>query len=92
MIDWDKSTWTKADYKAVKRIIDRAQNEGMNVDRMSTMMDLDACNMVCPIDLAKLEGFDTANLMHDLTGIARHLNRETGELGGCFVPRCAKVE
>jgi len=25
--------------------------------------------------------------MHDVSGIARHLNRETGRLEGCFLPR-----
>ncbi len=45
-----------------------------------------------PLDLEKLLGFDDANFAHDAFGIARHLDRTTGELRNFFVPRCARPE
>ena len=57
---------------------------------MEWEMDLVACHANgCPLDLIKLEGFDEANFLHDVFGIARHLNRQSGHLGGCFCPRSA---
>jgi hypothetical protein len=46
----------------------------------------------CPLDFAKLAGFDDFNLVHDVSGIQRHIDRDTGTLGGCFLPRCALPE
>lgn len=58
---------------------------------MDTRMDLIACHSNgCPLDYAKLLEFDLFNLAHDILGIGRHLNRITGQLENCFVPRCAK--
>lgn len=59
--------------------------------RVSMMMDLEACHCNgCPLDLAGLlqapRDFD---FMHDVAGIFRHLNRNTGELKGLFQPRYA---
>jgi len=91
MIDWNKSTFTKADYKAVLTIVDRVEAlANLKVDRMSVMMDIEAANIVCPLDLEKLTSFDDASLMHDVVGIANHLNRDTGTLEDCFLPRCSK--
>lgn len=92
MIDFSTSTLTKDEHKTIQRIIDRLDriNGGHRVDRIGFSMDIDACHMVCPLDLVKLEGFDDANLLHDVLGINRHLNRETGELEDCFLPRCSK--
>ena len=86
MIDFSKSKFTRADYERLKSIVDRVKG----VDRISAMMDIEAANMVCPLDLEKLAAFDKFNLMHDVFGIANNLDRETGELKNCFLPRCAK--
>lgn len=42
-----------------------------------------------PLRLQELLDADDFNFAHDVFGIHRHLDRETGELGGCFVPRFA---
>jgi hypothetical protein len=42
-----------------------------------------------PLRLRELLGTDDFNFSHDVFGIRRHINRETGQLGGCFVPRFA---
>jgi hypothetical protein len=59
-------------------------------DRLDVTMDLIACHMVgCRLDLAKLLRANVLDFSHDVFGIRRHLNRETGELFDCFLPRCA---
>ena len=50
-------------------------------------MDLSACHVTNPLRLADLHAADNFNLLHDVGGIDRHLNRETGEIEGHFSPR-----
>lgn len=45
----------------------------------------------CPLRLDDLLMADGFNFAHDLCGIYRHLDRETGQLRDCFVPRYAKA-
>lgn len=58
--------------------------------RTEFRMDITAvhCNG-CPLNLQKLLDFDDFNFLHDVYGISRHVNRETGELKDSFLPRCA---
>jgi hypothetical protein len=44
----------------------------------------------CRLDFKKLLSFDDYSFLHDLDGIEKHLDRTTGHLQNCFVPRCAK--
>lgn len=46
----------------------------------------------CPLDLKRLLAADDFNFAHDAFGIARHLNRETGQLENHFLPRFALKE
>ena len=76
--------------KITTRAISVYAAQGISLDRMETEMDLSAVHANgCPLDFDKLAGFDDFNLMHDITGIYINLNRETGELGNLFSPRCA---
>lgn len=60
-------------------------------DRMDFEMDLLATHANgCPLDFDRLLGFAEFSFWHDVMGIARHLNRRTGELEHFFVPRCAR--
>lgn len=60
---------------------------------IGVLMDLTACHANgCPMDFARLENADDFNLLHDVAGIARHLDRSTGELTDMFRPRFAKKE
>src|SRR3546814_9284171 len=78
--------------KAIKKIVARAaaivEKQGRTVDRRGLEMDLAAChangNRLRLDDLAKADDF---NLLHDVVGIHRHLDRETGKLMDHFVPR-----
>ncbi len=87
---------TKEEMLAVNAIAKRGMALLKSLDLpLPTMLDLTMdieaahCNG-CPLDLAKFLAFDDANFSHDLGGIRRHINRETGELGDCFLPRCAR--
>lgn len=54
-------------------------------------MDVTAthCNG-CPLRLQQLLDADDFNFLHDIVGIQIHLNRVTGKLENCFLPRFAK--
>lgn len=45
-----------------------------------------------PLDLAALLSFKPQDFTHDVIGISLNINRETGQLQNCFLPRCAKKE
>lgn len=84
---------TRDQHLLISKIADRAINDvfqpqGVAVQKLDVMMDLEATYAVCPLDLEKLNDFDRGNFGHDIAGIYRHLNRETGELMDCFLPRC----
>lgn len=82
---------TKREARDIGMARDRAVGISKNLEALDVEMDLTATNANgCPLDLAKLLAFDDFNFMHDIYGIARHLNRRTGVLGDCFRPRCAK--
>lgn len=54
------------------------------------LMDLGAADGVNgnpPLDWDRLLEADDFNFLHDLEGISRHMDRSTGRLGDCFVPR-----
>lgn len=55
------------------------------------MMDLLAVNANgTPLRLEALRDADAFNFAHDILGIRRHLNRETGALENGFTPRFAR--
>jgi hypothetical protein len=81
---------TKEESAAISRIVKRARKMRPDYDQMSAIMDLTACHANgCPLDFAKLETADDFNFSHDVFGIARHIDRDTGKLTGFFQPRCA---
>jgi len=64
-------------------------------ERINLIMDLTAADGVngnCPLDWDRLIAADDFNFLHDLSGICRHINRDTGELENCFLPRFTKRE
>lgn len=83
---------TKADAALVRIIARRARELYLahKVDRDLTdiIMDLTATHANgCPMDFSRLAAADDFNLMHDVGGIAKHLDRSTGELCNHFSPR-----
>lgn len=68
-----------------------AARYGFKYEFMDADMDITACHLNgMPLKLAQLLGADDMNFIHDVFGIRRHLNRETGKLEDCFVPRYAE--
>ena len=84
---------TNEEYRLISKIAARVQAELLygNTGRLKIdiEMDLAAAHEDVGLDLQKLLDADDANFGHDINGIARHLNRETRKLEGCFLPRCA---
>ena len=77
-------------WKAAARYEAMTPNLGRGYCRINLVMDLcaaDGVNGNNPLDWDRLLSADDFNFMHDVAGICRHMNRETGELGGCFLPR-----
>ena len=92
MIDWGLAT--KEDFEKAALVLDRYEEKAppsARWDRVSMLMDLIACHTHgCPLDWDAMLSCDMLNLSHDVCGINRHIDRETGELRDCFVPRMAK--
>lgn len=92
MVDWSKIT--EEEKAVIVKIAERFEKDFTPVGykRINLLMDMEAAHLVCPMDLNALLASDDATFNHDLNGIARHINRTTGELERCFVPRTARRE
>jgi hypothetical protein len=94
--NWSKVT--AAETAKIAEIAKRFEREATELEgrlprgyqRLNLIMDIEAAHLACPIDLERLLTADSATFGHDLGGISRHINRETGALEGCFVPRTAR--
>jgi hypothetical protein len=86
---------SKKDADLIRRIAERRRAMLSPLPKPLTpiMMDLTACHANgCPLDLAGLLAADDSNFIHDVCGINAHLDRRTGKLCDCFLPRFAKRE
>lgn len=85
-----------ADERKTARAIARRARDlllSMGTDRDALDIDMDIVATHCngnPLRLKELLAADDFNLLHDVSGIARHLNRETGKLENHFSPRFSK--
>lgn len=92
MINW---TVSKTEHALIADIADRttamAQRNNINYDRITVEMDITAVHANgCPLRLEELLSAEPFDFSHDVFGIRKNLNRETGELEHCFLPRFAK--
>lgn len=72
----------------IRTIVKRAKALGLKFHRQSAEMDLCATHANgTPLDFARLAAADDFNLLHDFVGISNHIDRTTGKLTGCFLPR-----
>lgn len=65
-------------------------DERAGYSRTNLLMDLlaaDGVNGNAPLDWRRLLAADDFNFLHDIRGISAHMNRDTGQLGGHFLPR-----
>lgn len=84
---------TKIVAQIAKRAAAMALEDGVEYDHMTAMMDIEACHSNgCPLRLDALLAADDGTFGHDVYGIRRFIDRSTGELGGCFVPRLAQPQ
>lgn len=90
MLNWSNNI---NDTQIVSAIAERyiREVEKLNIkhrSKLDIMMDIEAthCNGN-PLKLAELLKADLFNFMHDVSGIQNSLNRATGKLENCFVPR-----
>jgi len=82
---------TKEEAELVQKIVERAQSLDKDLDALSLTMDLLATHATdTPLDFTRMLEADNFNFAHDVYGIMRHLNRRTGKLENCFLPRCAR--
>jgi hypothetical protein len=74
--------------KIAARAAKMAPEAGIIYSKLDALMDLTACHANGnPLRLEDLLSADDMNFSHDVFGIRRHLNRETGKLEGFFSPR-----
>lgn len=84
---------TGEDEDLIRQIVSRAidDNKDLIIYRADSEMDLTACHLNgCPLKLKEFLAADEANFGHDFFGIRRFLDRETGKLTNCFLPRFYK--
>ena len=84
----------KHEQRIIAEIADRATaiagRLGVEYPTTEAMMDITATHANgCPLKLEDLLQAEQFHFVHDVFGIRRHLNRETGHLEHCFVPRFA---
>lgn len=80
------------DQKLIFQIADRAvalaRKLGFTYSVVDATMDLTACHANgTRLRLASLLAADEGNFGHDVFGIRKNLDRDTGKLGGFFLPR-----
>lgn len=86
----------REEIQIIWKIADRAVKLAADIpirgyDSLEAQMDVTACHCSgCPLDLTGLLESDDATFGHDVFGIRKHINRKTGELQNCFLPRTAK--
>lgn len=81
---------TREELDLIVKIAKRVEAITPHLTRLTIIMDLEACHSnACPLDLVAMLDSRETDLMHDVCGINRHLDRQTGELMDCFVPRFA---
>lgn len=86
---------TKKDALLIHQIAMRAamlyQDAKIRMATLDIDMDVTAVHANgCPLNLEKLFAFPDFDFMHDITGINRHLDRNTGKLMDCFLPRSSR--
>ena len=74
-------------HRIAKRASHMAAEHGPAYPLLDADMDISSVHLKTPLDLAALEIANTNDFSHDVFGIRKHLNRETGELEDGFSPR-----
>lgn len=87
-ISWNS---TKEEDVIISNIVSRFLKENQDHERLDVMMSITATHLNGnPLDLEKLLSFDDFNFYHDIIGIINNINKNTGKLQNCFLPKCSK--
>jgi hypothetical protein len=78
--------------KIIERAEPIARHAGFKLDRLTSLMDMENADKQYPLDLERMLAAEPFDFGHDFFGIRHHMNRRTGVLEDCFVPRFAKQE
>lgn len=85
MLNWKIN---KEDAKVIREIAARAHAMNPEYQLMDCEMDITATHLNGnPLKLAELASAAQFDFAHDVFGIARKLDRSTGQLTDCFSPR-----
>ena len=86
-------TFSREKFEVQEQIAQRAAKmaakAGVPYTVTDALMDIGATHATCPLRLEEFRDADDFNFSHDVFGIRRHLNRQTGRLENCFLPRFA---
>jgi hypothetical protein len=76
---------------AIIHMIAKVAARRFNLDCLEIEMDITACHANGnPLELRKLFGANDFEFAHDVLGIHKHIDHETGQLRECFLPRYSK--
>lgn len=88
------ATFSADEETAVECILNRASGLAhraeVRFDGLTLRMDLSAVHAHTPLRLVELSETDDFTFAHDVFGIQRHMDRDTGVLTGCFRPRLSR--
>ena len=88
MINWNAVTIEDDD--KIEAIVDRAVRNNRSISVMRLSMDIAAVHVSgCKLDLDALLAFPEGDFNHDVCGIENNVDRTTGALENCFLPRCS---
>ena len=85
---------SRYEHTLIRDVVDRAVKLSIDMEikasKFDIAMDVTAAHVnACKPDLERLIAADDFNFAHDVFGIMRHIDRDTGNLRDCFRPRCA---
>jgi hypothetical protein len=86
----------KREAKLLTEIVDRAEKLARRFNqptvRAAIAIDLVMAHRMQPLDLELLLAAADGNFAHDVFGIMRHIDRNSGVMRDCFVPRFARFQ
>ena len=84
---------SKYEFEQIEAIATRAvalaAEFGVKYQKLDCILDLSAAHKEVCLRLVDLLNADNGNFGHDVFGIRQHMNRVTGKLEDCFMPRFA---
>lgn len=93
MINWKGHTTTLDDLNLMVKVAERIEADEQTCliydKRHTLMMDLECTQNDTGLDLQMLLESEHEDFIHDVFGIKGHMDRTTGKLMNCFLPRCS---